>query len=258
VAATASRGDPQLLLANVRQVLVRLEETILFALIERAQYARNEVVYRPGAFPALDATESLSGYLLRETECIHARMRRYTSPDEHPFFRDLPAPLLPPLAFHENPLRPNAVNLNEAVRDAYEHAIVPLLCAAGDDGQYGSTAVCDVACLQSLSRRIHYGKFVAESKRVQDGGRVEDLIRAGDADALMKAITLPAVEQEVLDRVGRKAATYVSELRRHGGSAVPDPERIVAVYRDWIIPLNKRVQVAYLLGTAGQGRRGAG
>lgn len=34
----------------------------------------------------------------------------------------------------------------------------------GDDGNYGSSAMYDVFCLQALSRRIHFGKFVAEAK----------------------------------------------------------------------------------------------
>jgi chorismate mutase len=42
------------------------------------------------------------------------------------------------------------------------------VCAAvtveGDDGNYGSAATLDVLCLQALSQRIHYGKFVAEAK----------------------------------------------------------------------------------------------
>lgn len=38
------------------------------------------------------------------------------------------------------------------------------IAAAGDDGNYGSAATLDVLCLQALSKRIHYGKFVAEAK----------------------------------------------------------------------------------------------
>lgn len=45
------------------------------------------------------------------------------------------------------------------------HAI---LCAGiaqpGDDYNYGSAGVLDVLCLQALSKRIHYGKYVAEAK----------------------------------------------------------------------------------------------
>ena len=35
---------------------------------------------------------------------------------------------------------------------------------SGDDGNYGSAAVCDIAVLQALSKRIHFGKFIAEAK----------------------------------------------------------------------------------------------
>lgn len=39
-----------------------------------------------------------------------------------------------------------------------------MICEPGDDDQHGSSVVCDVNALQALSRRVHLGKFVAESK----------------------------------------------------------------------------------------------
>ena len=45
----------------------------------------------------------------------------------------------------------------------YERAL-PAICEAGDDGHHGSSVVADVACLQAISERVHYGVFVAESK----------------------------------------------------------------------------------------------
>lgn len=39
---------------------------------------------------------------MRETEQMHGRIRRYTSPDEHAFFaRDLPPLVLPPIQYPE-------------------------------------------------------------------------------------------------------------------------------------------------------------
>jgi chorismate mutase len=240
--------NEQLLLSHLRDVLARLEDTIIFALIERAQFLRNDIVYRPGAI--LDSRrggESLVGYLLHETERIHARMRRYTSPDEHPFHRDLPAPALPALRYDENPLRPNTVNVNERLWRLYEAEVVPALCAPGDDSQYGSTAVCDVACLQALSRRVHFGKFVAESKYRAEPAPFAAAIRAGDAPRLLALVTSAAVEREVLDRVRRKAAAYGAGERADAAQRRIAPERVVDLYARWIIPLNKDVQVAYLL-----------
>lgn len=46
----------------------------------------------------------------------------------------------------------------------YVSEIVPMICEPGDDEQHGSSVVCDVSALQALSRRVHLGKFVAESK----------------------------------------------------------------------------------------------
>lgn len=46
----------------------------------------------------------------------------------------------------------------------YVSEIVPMICEPGDDEQHGSSVVCDVNALQALSRRVHLGKFVAESK----------------------------------------------------------------------------------------------
>lgn len=236
----------QLVLENIRNVLVRLEETIIFALIERAQFRQNAAVYRPGMFGDALSGLSLVDYCLRETEHVHARMRRFTSPDEHPFFGDLPAPVLPALAYRDNPLHPNSVCINGAIRRTYEADMIPLICLEGDDEQYGSSSVCDVACLQSLSRRVHYGKFVAESKYRSAPEAFDPLIRRGDADGLLEAITDEQVERDVLRRVEKKATTYSRELSATSSGAPFDPEKVVEIYRRWVIPLNKGVQVEYL------------
>jgi chorismate mutase len=236
----------QLHIAHVRHVLIRLEETIIFALIERAQFLRNAPVYKPGLFGEALEGESLCGFLLRECERTHAKVRRYTSPDEHPFFPGLPVPILPPSGGVENPLVPNTININPKIRTLYEQTLVPMICAPGDDHQYGSAGVCDVGCLQALSKRIHYGKFVAESKARQQNEALREALAKRDPDLLMAAITDKAVEQQVLDRVAAKAGTYTADLNRNATTPTVSPDVITAIYRDYIIPLNKTVQVEYL------------
>ena len=94
-------------LANIRQTLIRLEDTIIFSLIERAQFARNEPVYQPDAIPVPGfrpdgCRYSLLEYLLREMEQVHGKIRRYTSPDEYAFFpEDLPPLVLPPITYEQ-------------------------------------------------------------------------------------------------------------------------------------------------------------
>ncbi len=244
--------NSQLLLENIRNVLIRLEETIIFGLIERAQFKTNRVIYTPGAWPEATGQESIMGFLLHRTECNHSLLRRYTSPDEHPFFSDLPPPALPRLRFDENPLLPNQVNLNREIREHYEASIVPFICQDGDDSQHGSSAVCDVNCLQALSKRIHYGKFVAESKYREQPEAFAAAIEAGDCGRLHEMITDRATEERVLRRVARKALNYGRDLDdgeagKDCGSPKIQPEQVVRVYREWIIPTTKRVEVLYLL-----------
>lgn len=173
-------------LQSIRNSLIRQEETIIFALIERAQYRHNAVVYQQGGFGNLgvpagstpvddDNADALSflEYMLVGTEALHCGVRRYTSPEEHAFFPErLPKQgqmqALPLLQYPQDLLSnqggASAVNFNKQLLQKYIDVIVPSLTASGDDEQHGSTVLADIAVLQALSRRIHYGKFVAESK----------------------------------------------------------------------------------------------
>jgi chorismate mutase len=93
----------------------------------------------------------------------------------------------------------------------------------------------DVACLQALSRRIHFGKFVAEAKFREDPDGFTKMIKERDIEGLTNAITKPAVEQQVLKRLELKARTYGTDP-----SAPPDEQKrnlkinvdaVVAMYR---------------------------
>jgi chorismate mutase len=239
--------DASLSLESIRTSLCRLEETILFGLIERARYRHNPAIYEPDGVGPFLAGENLVGFLLRDCERSHARVRRYLSPDEIPFYSGLPPPLLPGLEI-PNPLRAEPVNLNPELRMAYERQMVPFLCRPGDDRQWGSSAVNDVALLQAMSKRVHYGHFVAECKFRRDPERFGERIRSGDADALLRAVTDPDAESLVLDRVRRKAAAYGAELSSGPDGCAADPDKVREIYHRWLIPLNKQVQVRYLLG----------
>ena len=238
--------NPQLELDNIRHALIRQEETIIFALFERAQFKRNAVIYQPGGIAVPGFNGSFVDYLLRGTEALHATVRRYTSPDEYAYFDHLPQPLLPALDYRAT-IKRTALNINPRIKKVYEQEIVPLVCAPDDDQQYGSSAVCDVACLQALSKRIHYGKFVAESKFLAQRDTFTALIRARDCAGLEHSITDAAVEDRLYRRVERKAATYGQEIDGPPGEHKIKPAVITQLYREWIIPLTKEVEVAYLL-----------
>ena len=234
-------------LANIRNVLIRLEETIIFSLIERSQFRENPVIYQPDALGDMLGGRSLMQYMLYESECSHAKVRRYTSPDEHPFFDELPAPILHALSFSDNPLSPNNINVNEEIMNTYMGELIPLICLEGDDNQYGSAALADVSLLQALSKRIHYGKFVAECKYRDNPDVFQVAIQEDDCAQLDELITNKEVENRVLERVAEKTRKFTAELDVLPDAHTIKPETAIKIYEDWVIPLNKEIQVDYLL-----------
>lgn len=253
-------------LSNIRKSLILMEDTIIFGLIERAQFARNAAVYEPGAIPVPVWTRdgrqmSLLEYLLRETEQVHGRIRRYTNPDENAFFpKDLPPLVLPPLEYPQVLWPPAAgVNVNAKIMEMYLGHLLPEITPSGDDRNYGSAAMHDVVILQALSRRIHYGKFVAEAKFQSQTDKYTELIKCRDARGILELLTDRAVELKVVERVKLKAATFGQDLNSSGHSSTNElksseylalrisPEAVADLYEQWVMPLTKEVEVEYLL-----------
>ncbi|KAI4389266.1 hypothetical protein MLD38_001506 [Melastoma candidum] len=242
-------------LDRIRNSLILQEDSIIFGLLERAQYCYNSETYDPEAFAMEGFDGSLIEFMLKETEKLHAQVGRYKSPDEHPFFPDdLPDPKLPPLQYPQV-LHPfaNSININAKVWQMYFRDLLPRLVKEGDDGNYGSTAMCDTICLQALSKRIHYGKFVAEAKFQANPETYEVAIREQDRAKIMDLLTYPAVEETVKRRVEVKARTFGLEVvvdveeRKSDPVLKIEPRLIADLYGDWIMPLTKEVQVEYLL-----------
>ncbi|KAI8913278.1 chorismate mutase [Gorgonomyces haynaldii] len=237
----------ELTLDKLRQELVRQEDTIIFGLIERAQFSMNPEIYQPGYFKEIP--QSFLEHFLHDIECVHAKVRRYTSPDEYPFTGNLPEPILPPLEFPEILVK-NDINYNSKILDMYRDHIVPKLCKSGSDGNHGSSATKDVECLQALSRRIHMGKFVAEAKFTgHEHEQYVALIKNKDRQGLMDLLTNAQVEERLLKRVRNKALIYGQEI---GDAPIPDSQRIpaemvVKLYQEFVIPMTKEVEVDYLL-----------
>lgn len=254
-AKTRVDESESLTLDGIRHTLIRQEDSIIFSLLERSQYCYNADAYNPDAFPLDGFHGSLVEYMLKETEKLHARVGRYKSPDEHPFFPDeLPETLLPPLQYPQV-LHPYAdsININRKVWDMYFNDLLPRLVKGGDDGNCGSAAVCDTISLQALSKRIHYGKYVAEAKFRASPEVYTPAIVAQDSNQLMNLLTYEAVETAVKKRVEMKAKTFGLQVPINPDEADSDPaykikpNLVADLYGDWIMPLTKEVQVQYLL-----------
>lgn len=169
---------------------------------------------------------------------MQSRVRRYESPDEYPFFPHvLEKPILAPLQYPRI-LHPNDVNINPTIKQRYVEEILPNTCrqfGREDRGEtkenYGSAATCDVSCLQALSRRIHFGKFVAESKFQKDPEKFVKLIKANDREGIDAAITDAKVEQKVLDRLRLKAQTYGTDPATPDEGNKINVEAVVDMYK---------------------------
>lgn len=262
-------------LDSIRSTLIRQEETIIFALIERAQYRKNDVIYdRNSNFESLEGPVSFLEWMLIETEKLHAKVRRYTSPEEHPFFPNyLPQPILSELNFPEILVAgKEKVNVNTEVMTWYIHKIIDRLCVSGDDEQHGSSVLCDINAMQALSRRVHYGKFVAESKFLNNPDAYTKCVHEGNVDEIIELLTNTEVEKRVLQRSYMKASAYGHDINletsqsstplastainiinnNNNSSYKVDPKLIADIYRDMIIPLTKDVEIRYLFQRVGR------
>ena len=197
--------------------------------------------------------------MLREQERFQSLVRRYESPDEYPFFPDaIQTPILQPLAYPKI-LHPNDVDVNQTIKNKYIELVLPRVCrefGREDRGEeqenYGSAATCDVACLQALSRRIHFGKFVAESKFQQETEKFVKLIRQEDRKGIDAAITNDKVEKKVLDRLGLKARTYGTDPSVGAESVGKiNVDAVVAMYKVRRIPICQAIFYIPLLIQSG-------
>ncbi|KAG4953765.1 hypothetical protein JHK82_039387 [Glycine max] len=258
-------------LASVREDLVRQEDTIIYGLIERAKFPSNSHTYDEKYAQIQGFCGSLVEFVVKNTEAIQAKAGRYKNPEENAFFpENLPPSIVPSYSFKQF-LHPGAasININKSIWKMYFKELLPLLATSGDDGNYAQTAANDLSLLQklqrvasasiaaldvktSISRRIHYGKFVAEVKFRDAPQDYEPLIRAKDKEGLMKLLTFTSVEETVRKRVEKKAVVFGQEVNLNSDdndneNRKFDPSVASSLYKNWVIPLTKEVQVEYLL-----------
>ncbi|WCJ30390.1 chorismate mutase 2 [Euphorbia peplus] len=241
-------------LDSIRDSLVRQEDSIVFSLIERAKFPKNSLLYDQNSSFVHGSSGSLFHSIFQQIEDLQAKAGRYENPEENAFFPDgLPHPIVP-VHNYSQILYPEAaeVNLNKNILDMYFNQLLPLFVADGDDGNYASTASSDINCLQALSRRIHFGKFVAEIKYQENKKEYNALIQAKNKDAMMKLLTVESVEEQVKKRVEKKATVFGQDVTLANstsgdGKLKVDPSVVFQLYSEWVIPLTKDVEVEYLL-----------
>ncbi|KAJ4884256.1 hypothetical protein Rs2_34349 [Raphanus sativus] len=226
-----------LTLDSISHSLIRQEDSIIFNLLERAQYRYNADTYEEDAFAMEGFQGSLVEFIVRETEQLHAKVDKYKSPDEHPFFPQcLPdaEPILPPIQYPQVLHQcAHSISINKKVWNMYFKHILPRLI---------------------LPKRIHYGKFVAEAMFREDPATYETAIREQDRTQLLRLVTYETVEEVIKKRLEIKARIFGQYIRINDpetGAADPsykiNPSLVGKMYGEGIMPLTKEVQVEYLL-----------
>jgi chorismate mutase len=89
---------------------------------------------------------------------------------------------------------------------------------------------------------------VAESKFQTEKEKFTQLIKDEDRAGIGAAITNEAVEKKVLERLGLKARTYGTDPSTGAeGTGKINVDAVVTMYKDFVIPLTKEVEVEYLM-----------
>jgi chorismate mutase len=242
-------NTPHLELSFIAARLEGLEETIIFKLIDRAQFCTNLSGYERGKSGfSSDVSHSLFEIRMLHQERMDAQFGRFCVPEERPFTHDLPAPQrlvnLPDSKLHISNF--DFISQAKDILTSYLE-LIPKICISGDDGQYGSSVEDDIYAIQSIARRIHYGAlYVAESKYASDPGTYGRFIKTRDTDALMEKLTRKEVEDSIVERIRNKTISTQLFVNRVVRNAI-DPDVVAEYYKEWIIPLTKKGEIAYLI-----------
>ena len=218
----------------IRPTLVGMEDRIIMNLLGRAKYKTDRIIHEAGGIPIEGFDGSLFDFLLRGIETTYALAGCFEHPTQYSFSEDLPKPIVQ-REEPESPIVQTGLNFNVQIRATYLESLGDF-CEEGDDGEYGSAAVSGIRCLRSLSERIHFGTYVAESKYQEDPREYQRLIDGRDVGGILAKLTNLPVEEAIFKRVQEKGERYGV-----------DPRFVAEFYRDKIIPLTKDVEIEYFL-----------
>ncbi|KAG0470470.1 hypothetical protein HPP92_017170 [Vanilla planifolia] len=254
-----SEASDNITLDSLRDSLEKQEDFIVFSLIERARYPLDSPAYGHSSCPGRQSC-SFAELFVRTTEEIEAKFGRYQNPEEVPFFSNYlpssPPGLIPSFKFPQV-LYPKAasVNVSRTIWEVYFNDLLPQFTTKGDDGNYQQAVASDLICLQALSKRIHLGRFVAEVKYRSSPQDYNPSIRSKDLKTLTELVTSEQVEAMVVKRVKKKAEVFGQDvtLDSNGNQTTykVDPLFVSNLYKKWVIPLTKQVEVNYLLRRLG-------
>jgi len=136
-----------------------------------------------------------------------------------------------------------SAELAALARHDYARLALPALCEEVEENPEASEEA-DKRVIHAVTERLSLMTLVAAAKARSRSVAIHNLRATGNAAALEKAITDAVVESHVVTRAAARAA-----LLRQPGTPMDLPVRVAAVFREWIIPMARRLQVQTLLAT---------
>lgn len=105
----------------------------------------------------------------------------------------------------------------------------------------------DAQCLAILISRFYIAIEIAAVKFSSPEDLLINSIREHDLKTLNTLITYPEVERKVIERVSALPFELADVLNINKETATVFSKAIAVVYKDWLIPLSREIQVAWLL-----------
>ncbi len=136
-------------------------------------------------------------------------------------------------------------SLTARVQTEYAEQVAAICPASSTMNNAAACEAADREVVAAVLRRLHIVLEIARVKADGETPRFRALVATRDAAGIKQAITQPAVEAQVVAR----AVAAAHEL--HAASLPVDfSDRVAAIYRNWIIPLARSIQVETLLAEA--------
>lgn len=238
-------------ISEIRNLLRECENSIIFSILERARWKLNKSAYIINITNTKENSNnqnSLFTRMLVGTELLHAKLGRYECPEEHQFTDILFENSQSLVEYKINKYlisNHSTINLNKVILEDYFKKVLPKITEPGEDENLGSAVTADINLLQAISRRIHLGKLVAQAKF---NSEPESYSKELTDITLKERLTNQEVENTILERILEKLNNFKynvdfkkNELISHQlNTAV-----IKEIYKDFIIPLTKQVQINY-------------
>lgn len=230
-------------ISEIRELLRECENSIIFAIFERARWKRNHKAYEIDT----PTGQSIFTQMLEGTEALHTTLGRYSCPEEHPF-TEITEKEFPTKNYQINNYlvkNHSSINHNQVILDNYFNLVLPKITEGEDedeDENLGSAVTADINLLQALSRRIHLGKLVAQSKYNSDP---EWYSQPHTDTELFIKLTNQRVEDDIVARLSKKLKNFTKDTSNDLLNIRFNTDTIAEIYQDFIMPTTKQVQISY-------------